>query len=397
MRYEQPSIACTVDAKRGVKVYEIPDERTLDAWVDDSFRVLDDATNAFALFPSLEPAHGARLYWLPQSHEIMFRGPHWLVDGVGVIQFWGAFLSLVENVEAEAMSGERGQQIAWGDEPQRLGPTLEALFGYDIEPASTMKEESTDLLNSWLGDLPGVGPPSIAASESPARAGRCAIAEMTFDEATTAKIVAECKGRNISVTAAVEAALILANVEHVDPSLKDQNWIAIHEFNMRPKLPEPYGSPSYALNPYYVPWPVNFPLPMTFDSASTKLHEQYQTLINGVDGDHHREVAVHMSRMVGELGSSPDFLAAPPVSNVIPSSLGLIELHLGREYVDAQWKVDEFHFASDVCGVQVSMYFYTFRDKLLFTYVFNDGQCERRVVEDILETIRQVLMKELML
>jgi len=71
-------------------------------------------------------------------------------------------------------------------------------------------------------------------------------AEMELTESMMAAMVRACKHRDITVTSAVEAAFLLANIEFADPSLKDRpSYLPIHACDMRPYPPEPYTTSSF--------------------------------------------------------------------------------------------------------------------------------------------------------
>ena len=388
-RFRQPGAACTADRDQAVKIYSVPDDRVLEDWLASSFHVLTHAVDASSTFPG-EPIDSAQLYWLPQSSEVVFRAPHWLVDGMGIVSFWDTFFTLIE--EAGEDTGEI-PRFAWGEEVRRLGPTMDEIWGYDVEqPTSRTRKAASDLISSWEASLPSIGLPSKSGSDGLPR--NCVQIQMKLDRPTTVKIVSACKKRNVSMTAAVEAAFILGHVIHADPSLKDRPFLGVHNFNTRPDLPEPYSTSSFALNMYYFSWTFILPLPTTFEEASRQVHEHYRMISKGDDRHHYRESAGQVCRLMASVPLSPEY-GNPPPTNAIPSSLGNMDHRIRHEYARGRWQIETFDLASDLCGGQAEMFWYTFRGEMRFSYVFNEAVCERRDVEGLLGSIRETLVDEL--
>ena len=108
--------------------------------------------------------------------------------------------------------------------------------------------------------------------------------QMQLDRPTTAKIVSECNKRNVKITAAVEAAFILANVASL-PISQDQKLPQQTQSHPPSDLPELYNSSSFALNLYYYSWTFSLPVPTTFTVASRELRKHYQTVLKGDERD----------------------------------------------------------------------------------------------------------------
>ena len=392
-RFRQPGAACTADREKLVKAYEVPDERAMEDWLASSLHILPDVNEASSTFPG-EPISSARLYWLPRSSEVMFRAPHWLVDGMGIVSFWHEFFKLIEaEMEETNHFMDETPQLAWGEEFDRLGPTMEELWGYDPEhPTSRTSTTVTDLIASWTASLPSIGLPSRSGPDT--LPNKPVQIKMQLDRPTTAKIVSACNERKISIAAAVEAAFILANVIHADPTLEDRPYLAVHNFNLRPDLPKPYSTSSFALNSYYHSWTFSLPLPTTFDVASREVYKDYRSIFKGDDREHYRLAVGHLCQIMASAPLTPEYNNPPP-ANAIPSSLGIVDRHLRHEYADGRWKIETFDLASDLCGGQAEMFWYTFREEMRFSYVFNEAMCERRHVEGLLESVRQTLVDEL--
>lgn len=205
VRYEQPQIATTVEGMK--KVYQVPDAKALREWLASTF-IISRASNAEELYSFVEPIKQATLYYLPNSLEVVLRGHHHTLDGTGILLFWDTYLKGLRSP---------ANDIKFGDEPARLAPTMEKLLGYPEQPTQELHDKATALFISWAGSIPGIGPVSQLGT---APSGRCHNTELVFPEDITNALVMACKGRGVSVSAAVHAAYIKAIAKHADPNTR---------------------------------------------------------------------------------------------------------------------------------------------------------------------------------
>lgn len=377
-RYEQPQIATTVEAMK--KVYEVPDEKALEAWLSSTFLV-SSASGSEELYASVKPIKQATMYYLPKSSELVLRAHHHTMDGVGILHFWHSYLEALQSPIKE---------IKFGDEPARLAPTMEKVLGYAEQPTQELSERATALFMSWAGSIPGIGPVSQLGA---AASGRCQNAELVFAADTTNALVAACKKKGISVSAAVHAAYIQAIAKHADPGSKLSEYVTAAQFNLRPYLPAPYNSSKYAASVYYTPLPYKTNLPASFWDLAKSLNEYYQTSFKG--NPEALELKGHFTRVLCGAVQTPEFLANPVPKDALVSSLGLAEQYLKREY-GSGIKVQDLKVGVDVVMGMSMFFFYTFRDQLRLVYAFNDGFEKAENIQTYLNEVQAILVQELL-
>ncbi|KAI2635779.1 hypothetical protein GGS26DRAFT_589446 [Hypomontagnella submonticulosa] len=127
----------------------------------------------------------AMLYYVPESPELIFRGHHHTIDGTSVLLFCTATLA------PQLKDIEFGDELAW--------------------PIPIVEE----VLASNLSQDP-------AALE-----GRCRNTKFVFSAETTKAVVAACKARGVSVSAAVHAAYVRAIAKNADRKSKLRHYGAI--------------------------------------------------------------------------------------------------------------------------------------------------------------------------
>ncbi|KAI1208445.1 uncharacterized protein F4807DRAFT_431358 [Annulohypoxylon truncatum] len=378
IRYEQPQVATTVEGMK--KVYEVPDEKALEEWLESTF-VVSSASDAEELYQSVKPIKQATIYYLPNSSELVFRGHHHTLDGTGVMLFWHSYF--------EALASPI-EDIKFGDEHVRLAPIMEETLGYPEQPTQEQSDKATALFLSWATAMPGIGPVSKLGA---APSGRCQNSELVFPTETTKAIITACKNKGISVSAAVHAAYIGAITKHADPNSKLAEYVTAAQFNLRPYLPEPYSTSKHAVSVYYTPIPYKVNLPTSFLDVAKSLHEYYQTTFKS--NPEMLELKGHFTRVLCGAVQTPEFLASPVSKDALVSSLGVAERYVQREYGNGI-KVKDIKLGVDVVMGMSMFFFYTFRDQLRLVYSFNDGFEDPENIQKYLEEVQAILVEELL-
>lgn len=373
LRTQIPSLAATLEGK--TKVYEVPDEAGLAAWLASTF-IVSDVDDAAALQGSTAaPSNQARLYYLPKSSEVVLHAHHHVVDGMGAVHFWNQYLSCLANP----------QSVTFGDEPARLCPTLAEMMRYDPSSAEK-KQEAAGMFMEWAANIPGIGPVSNLGKAPP---GNAQFARHDFSADKTQQIVAACKAKGVTVTSAVHAAYIGAIAAHADPASKLGEYVTANQFNLRPYLPSQYHD---AVATLYTPFPFKQTLPSSYEDTTKALNMHYKAAIK--EKPTIIEPLSHLGRVMAEVVPTPEFMAAPPPTDAMLSSLGVVDDVVKREYGGV--KVLDFSMTVDVVlGFGIFMV-YTFRDRLSLVYPYNDAYEERQNVEKYMQEMESILDKELL-
>ncbi|KAI1826122.1 hypothetical protein F4861DRAFT_135081 [Xylaria intraflava] len=380
MRYEQPQIATTTTTEGMKKVYEVPDTKALEEWLASTF-IVSPASDANELHESVTPIKQCTLYYLPNSSQVVFRGHHYTIDGMGVLWFWHSFLEALKSPATD---------IKFGDEPIRLAPPMEKTLGFPEQPTQELSDKALALFMNWAGSIPGIGPVSqvgVAAS------GRCHNTELVFPPDITNALTTACKDKGVTVTAAIHAAYIKTISKYADPASKQSEYVTATQFNLRSYLPAPYNSSKYAVSLYYSPLPYKVALPASYWDLAKSLHEYYQTSFEGKPEA--LELKGHFTRVLCGAVQTPEFLASPVPKDALVSSLGIAEHYMQREY-GSGIKVKDFQIGVDVVLGMSMFFFYTFQDRLRLVYSFNDGFEKPADINTYLEEVQAILKQELL-
>ena len=118
MRYDHPSLASI--AREEIKMYEVPDQVALDAWLDRTFILESASTTKDELLALFRPSALASLHYLPHTSEILIHSSHWRIDLVGAI-------SLLQNLFSAV---DKPRPIDFGDEAANLSPSRDEAANY---------------------------------------------------------------------------------------------------------------------------------------------------------------------------------------------------------------------------------------------------------------------------
>jgi hypothetical protein len=110
LRYNHPSMATTIEA--GKKVYSVPDEDDLSAWLARTFIVT--TCNKDDKLPELGEGREATLYVMPKDNKAIIQCPHDRVDGIGMIHLLNNLMKAVAKPEP----------VHFGDEMRNMTPTV---------------------------------------------------------------------------------------------------------------------------------------------------------------------------------------------------------------------------------------------------------------------------------
>ncbi|PYI10692.1 hypothetical protein BO78DRAFT_450480 [Aspergillus sclerotiicarbonarius CBS 121057] len=378
LRYEQPQIATIQEGM--TKVYEVPDEAVLQAWIASTF-IISAAANGEELHANAAPIDQATLYYLPGSSELVLRAPHDTVDGTGMILLLDRFLRALVSPPEEG-------KITFGDEPSRLTPCLGEVLGVAEECTPEEVARIMEIFKPYLEHGAGMGHVSNLGSLP---AGRCRHARLDVPWRTTEAIVQACKAKRISVTAAVHAAYIQTLMKHADPNRPSCHYITTGQFNLRDYLPK--RAAQYAASLYYTMVPLHLESPGSFGDTSQAVNQYYRTTFR--DDTTLLPLVPHLTRLWCAGSQTPEMQAAPVPRDAVPSSLGVIERYLQRSYGDGTVTVRDFMMATDALGVTM-LVFSSFRDQLQMVYSYNDGHQEREHIQQYLQDILAVLTEELL-
>ncbi|PWY94527.1 hypothetical protein BO94DRAFT_484642 [Aspergillus sclerotioniger CBS 115572] len=391
LRFHHPSLAAHPDAFNVNVVYTVPASAdALRQWASQTFFVEADAQSADEVIRTIAPAPDARLYYIPQTGELLLHTAHWRMDGVGGLLLLGQLVDLMASNASNLLSAklpEAFEAFSWGSEIDRLAPLVEEAGNMPLTATDEQKAIAHEAVGTFAHATGAVGVSYIGDASTMPSGTRAA--ELTFSPTLTFAVVAAAKARGVGITAAVHASLAAVNFRR---AITGRHYTSTIKHSLRPYLPEPYSTPAVAAALFTSGWLARVDASNTWEENARKFRAEYQ---KGISSDYiqaHREYA---STLVEVLRNLPT--PAEPPSDIDMSSMGIMEQYLQREY-----GTPERGFSIMYAGVGVEMlsrqgvvYVWTFRDRLTMRLVYNEAYHTEKQMMEILNDVRVDLLKEL--
>lgn len=83
----------------------MPSAQALEAWLHETFIVEPEGTSADSLYSTLKPPSVFQLHYLPHARELLFRTPHWRIDGIGLLHLQHAFFRILADGAVDVVQG----------------------------------------------------------------------------------------------------------------------------------------------------------------------------------------------------------------------------------------------------------------------------------------------------
>lgn len=385
LRFEQPSIAVYVSDDDNL-AYDVPDDAaTLDRWASETFRIVPDKS-AEELISGFKPSPYATLTYLPMTNELMGHTAHWRTDGIGVLLLLDAFLALVTKPSLSDPS-----QLSWGKEPPRLAPSVEEAASIPVQGSPEDKALGQKYVETFSAIAGAVGIKYHGNADTIPGGTRSAFAQLSVAE--TKAVIQACKTNNITVTAAVHAALAGANYAMAASEDRGKHYTSTIRFSLRPYLPVPYSGPEYASGLYTTGWMKAVAATASWKERAQSYQDDYQKGISSQYISAHREYARGLSALLRNIPQGGD----PPASDVDISSLGVIEKLIRREFgtTERGVQISRVSVGVEILTRQSTCFVWTFRDQLFLNAVFNESFHTRDEMEELVGIVKRDLIKEL--
>ncbi|RAL04145.1 uncharacterized protein BO80DRAFT_422513 [Aspergillus ibericus CBS 121593] len=390
LREEQPQIAAVADDSGTRFIYTVPSPAELDVWTQETLLV-EPNMPASHLLNILEPSTLFRLYYLPHSRELLWRTPHWRVDGIGLMHVQAAFFRLLSG---QSTPSEPSNIIT------RLNPSLDDIM---TPPGTMTPEEITSSINAELSIVLDNAPTTITTPTLPnILPSTTRFLHTSIPAATSTRIITTCKAHNLTITTALHATFTLALLPHIqhnyDPStrgLPGGTYTGLNAHSLRRYLPTPYNSPSAAVSVYHtgIPFSIDLSTTRDFHSIASALGKGYARDLSAAQP---RPIFPFHPQYVSTILEL--FLAQPedPLrGSAVPvlSSLGRVDDYLDKEYGDVE--VVDWWIGVDVVSRGLVVNVWSWRGELRLGVAWNEAFYEEGFVRDIVEGWRGRLIEEL--
>lgn len=423
LRREYPSLGSRValgpDGTWMRKYTELDAAGKMD-WLSSTFKVVDDAegpahwldsSTAIATLLLVKPREG------DVKHTVFLQCPHDLTDGVGVLYllhrlfFHYQILSRLAEarrsggIDAVALDIPADEDISAfvrdlpDDEMVALSPSLQAAANIPAEPSALLKERFKEIAANNGGAYRHPGLLSLPPSPKTSAQGLMHRASVSVPLATSGQIIAACKtsGQGLSVTHVFLAGLAqaLASLQPARDGPYDVRYANQFMMNLRPYLPAPYNTVSYAAAAYHTVSSQAMVLDLVagqrdatatveeFRRCAGDARDFFQSFRPTFPG--HEEVQLAplvFNSLAEQAGPDPHAVSDTPFCPVALSSLGVLDKFVSRSYGDLV--VDHVWAASEPIGAGVALFLSTWGGKVELSAVFRTNYHDVAYVEGFL-------------
>lgn len=232
-------------------------------------------------------------------------------------------------------------------------------------------------MNQWASSLPSIGLKIGKADQLP---GATKAQRMTLSEYETANVIAAAKKRGLTPTHVAHAAVIFAAKSHGGC---EESYVSTAHFNLRHRCEQ---SDKNTVTNYYTPWLLMI-VPSDFINTANQLKNFYVGFL--ADQDSLPMIAPFAAELKLAFSTPPP---SPPSEPII-SSLGIIDSRLKNTYGPIH--VKDFWMTLDMLSPQVMVYVWTWQGKMTFEACYNEVFHQVASIEEFLQTMKDILFKEL--
>ncbi|KFY43941.1 hypothetical protein V494_01738 [Pseudogymnoascus sp. VKM F-4513 (FW-928)] len=384
LRFLFPQLAAQPDEAGFKLTYTVPSPESITTWMQETF-IVDEATNsADNLYASLKPTALFQLYFLPLSREILFRTPHWRIDGTG--------LQILQNTLLQILADGPPNIVFDGSEITRLAPSLN-------EAAAVPRESAPHISQAADAELDGfrTGPPSIPIETLPNILPTCPQRYRTmFSADVTQQIISSCKVRGITVTTAAHSALVIAMQSYsqhdCDSSMGGTGGVkytGITALDLRKYLSAPWNGPQSAVSLYHTGLPFRIDL---------NKHRDFNAIAADMGATHARNLrhdesrnaveflTSYVKKAVGALSATPEEPLKAPAFQTL-SSLGVINNNLQskRNGKASTVEIEDWWLSVEIINRVLGTTLWTWDGQLNLSVSYNGAFFERSFVEKFID------------
>ncbi|KAI0455415.1 hypothetical protein F5B21DRAFT_503469 [Xylaria acuta] len=181
----------------------------------NSFSTHPGCPNVDVLFGDSSPIRStATCYWLPSPGQIVLRTAHWRADGFGQILLTDVFMSTLASIVQNGLDAPLDDSLTRQPTDAPITPGLEDLIRKYVKDDTPADPADADILmDTLVNGGQSIAVPTIPGSEG-AVATKCSRAGVRMDAESSASLTRACRAQGVSVTSALNAAIIRATARY---------------------------------------------------------------------------------------------------------------------------------------------------------------------------------------
>lgn len=375
-RYKHPGIAAVIeDSTWTYRAGSDPHE--IEAWLQETFQVHRTPLTARELWSEEELRGNERLalHVLPNTQEIMVRGPHTHLDGFGYMK---VLRSIIEGL------ADPPKDTKFNDEAKNLQPPL-ALTCQTVPYSAHEKMRWESMLQNFRQSFPTT---HLHTTNPTDPAGVSRSQWLVFNEKDTLKIQITLRKLNIPLVGACQAAVSLAARAHGHGEDKYTSHATFGLYSAREYV-RPSINPDELTGPHVVGMPIVVPLHSTFIETA---REASRVLAEGKGDKFALAVSPLWTSDIPKVLGPPSPADWPMPADAQLSFTGPVGSHLPEQLEDknaAGERIEcvDFWATLDMVSANIVVPTAIFRGKLTFNLGYNEAYHTEESVKKFLELV----------
>ncbi|KAI0442181.1 hypothetical protein F4803DRAFT_575765 [Xylaria telfairii] len=180
----------------------------------NTFSTHPGCPNVDALFADSSPIRStATCYWLPSPGQIVLRTAHWRADGFGQVLLTDVFMSTLASIVQNGLNAPLSDSFTRQPTDAPITPGLEDLIRKYVKDPAGEPADADILMDTLMNGGQSIAVPTRPNSEG-ALATKCSRAGIRMNAESSAELTSACRAQGVSVTSALNAAIIRATARY---------------------------------------------------------------------------------------------------------------------------------------------------------------------------------------
>ncbi|KAM0227819.1 hypothetical protein ACHAPO_011196 [Fusarium lateritium] len=357
------------------KIIEVFQGKSLDDWLSETFIVSREKTPDDIFRESVSRRYPT-LFYFPATMELTLQINHAWADGRGALFFWDTFFSTLINPSGVPVTAETIKK--------NLPLTMDTILDVPQEISPDVLEYAQKILQRISTDNAIFTP----ADDPNASLKGFFRRQYKLSPEVSSKVIATCKQRGMTVTAAVQVAFGMAVQEYQQEKQgkAGEVWASFANIDARRFFAKEYSEELRRVACHCTVIPLYIPIkPDTFDKTTVELSEYYRKALDHPNAEGALCIPAAMPFYMQKVAEGAAFFRTP-----LLTSLGIVEDFMSRQF--GQWEIEDFWLANTMMPPSTQLFLWTWRGQIVFGGSWNEAMYGADVTERLLKRTREILL-----
>lgn len=383
LRLNLPDMDARIDHATKTKSYTSLDAPALEKWADSTFHVEHGFTSSNQIAEAIRASPSPTCHILDHGKgrvSVLINCSHSLIDAFGIMHVMNRFLALAASPAPNLPTP--------GSETANLVLNFEQLVGDRTPNPEAIVNRVSNRLAAYFSALPFAGFQPDFATTDVMRDTRTL--ELVASPETTAAFVAACRAKDVSVTAAVQSALVETVYGQVPADRRERKLGLISPIDLRRRMPAMQHGDDHAVGIFMGCLHLLSSADEGFLARAKRLKGEY-ALAN--DPEYLAHEVTELSVQVASIFAAGVPPPPEPPSSPTLSSLGIVDDVIAHKHGDIE--VLGVRVGSQMLTPESLWYVWTFRGRLHFSVNYNAAYLRDASMKRGLARLLELLSGEL--